>query len=76
MTVLITFFFMCLALLVASIWWLIKALVAAVRRQRRPGLYWGTPVALVALAFSGWEIVLLLVGFAVALVDGGSGGSR
>lgn len=76
MAALLAVFVICLGVLVGSVWWLSTALMAALKRQKRPGLYWGAPVALIALCFSIWEVGLLLVGFAVALANGGTGTHR
>ena len=69
----IEFFLFFLGLLIASVVWIVKAAIAAFRRERRPLLYWGTPVALILAALAVRELVLGVFGFAVAYFNGGSG---
>jgi hypothetical protein len=75
MLTLIAFFIFFLALFVASVGWIIRALVALFRRERRPGLFWGVPVAVIVAIFAAKELLLWVVGFGVAYFNGGSGRS-
>jgi hypothetical protein len=70
---LVVFLLIFIAVFVASVGWIIKAVVAMFRREKRPWLYWGAPLAVIAAVLSAREMLLWLVGFLVAVFNGGSG---
>jgi hypothetical protein len=62
-----------LAIFVISIGWIFRALIAAVRREKNVWLFWGAPLAVIAAVWTAPRILLMLIGFAVAFFNGGTG---
>jgi hypothetical protein len=71
-TLAIIFVFL-LALFVVSVVWIFRAVIAAFRREKRVWLYCGTPIAIAVAVWTAQRIFIILIGFAVALFNGGSG---
>jgi hypothetical protein len=69
----ISFFLFFLALLIGSLIWIVKAMKALFGRERRILLYCGAPIALMAAGLALRELVLGVLGLAVAYFNGGSG---
>lgn len=74
MTALIGLFLVVLLLTLGAAAWVLYALVATIRGKRPLWLYAGVPVALVIGFFAAQKLVLMMIVFAVAGANGGTGG--